>query len=177
MNVAAQVVVEVAMLAIFDALLSGFRAAAGRDGRILKTSFYGVALARGAAAGVLVVAANAMIVRGLVASAPAPSLTWQAVVEAGARSVSVFRFVALFAGFTIGAWFSPARELRILPTLLALGPLTLVRPLVIGGGLLYAVWPAVEWRVWAVALAAGASMLGIEWLLGVRYRNRWRRLV
>lgn len=177
MSVAARVVVEVAMLAIFDVLLSGFRAAAGRDGRVFKTPFYGIALARGAAAGVLVVAANAMIVGALVASAPVPSLTWQAVVEAGARSVSVFGFVALFAAFTIGAWFSPARELRILPTLLALGPLTLVRPLVIAGGLLYAAWPAVEWRVWAVAFAAGASLLGIECLLGVRYRNRWKFLV
>ena len=107
MNVAAQVVVEVAMLAVFDVLLSGFRAAAGRDGRILKTSFYGIALGRGVAAGVIVVAANAMIVRAFVATAPAPSLAWQAVVEAGARSVSVFRFVALFAGCTIAAWFSP----------------------------------------------------------------------
>ena len=177
MNVAAQVVVEVVMLAIFDALLSGFRAAAGRDGRILKTSFYGIALARGAAAGVIVVAVDALIVRAVVASAPAPSLTWQAVVEAGARSVSVFRFVALFAACTIAAWFSPAREFRMLPTLLALGPLTLIRPLVICGGLLYAAWPATDWRVWMVAVVAGSSMLGIEWILGLRYRNWWKRLV
>ncbi len=165
------------MLAVLDALLSGFRAAAGRDGRIVKVSFYAGALARAAAAGVIVVAANAAIVGGLVASAPEPAVTWQAVVEAGARSGSVFRFVAMFTVCAILAWFSRSPDMRILPTLLVLGPLTLVRPLVIGGGLLYAAWPAADWRVWAVALVAGASMLGVETILGLRYRNRWRRLV
>jgi hypothetical protein len=50
-------------------------------------------------------------------------------------------------------------------------------PLVIGGGLLYAAWPAGDWRVWAVAFLAGASVLGVERILGLRYRDRWRRLV
>ena len=171
------VAVEVAMLALLDVLLSGFRAAAGREGRINKVPFYAAALARAAAAGVIVVAANATIVGALVASAPEPPVTWQAVVEAGARSVSVFRFVGLFTLSAITAWFSRSPEVRILPTLLVLGPLTLLRPLVIGGGLLYAAWPAGDWRVWAVAFVGGVSMLGVETLLGLRYRHRWRLLV
>lgn len=170
------VALEIALLAILDALLSGFRAAAGREGRIGKETYYAVAVARGAAAGAIVVAVNAALAWALVAGAPDPPTTWQAVVEAGARSVAVFRFAALIAAVAIVYWFA-AGETRIVATLLLLGPLTLLRPLVITGVLLYAVASATDWRVWVVACVAGASMLGVEWILGLRYRNRWRCLV
>jgi hypothetical protein len=170
------VAVEIALLAILDALLSGFRAAAGREGRIGKETYYAGAIARGAIAGIIVVAVNAALTWALVASAPEPAITWRAVVDAGALSVSVFRFAALVAFLAIFYWFAGG-EVRIVPTLLVLGPLTLLRPLVIAGVLLYAVWPAADWRVWMVAFLAGGSMLGIEWILGLRYRNRWRFLV
>lgn len=172
------VAAQLAMLAMLDALLSGFRAAAGRDGRIVKVSFYGAALARGAVAGVILVAANAAIVGAIVASAPEPGGAWQGLVDAGGRSVSVF---AVFANVTLAAmlfWLGNRfPEQRILATVLVLGPLALVRPLVIGVGLLYGAWPSADWRVWMVALVAGASMLGVEAILGLRYRNRWRFLV
>jgi hypothetical protein len=171
------VAAQLAALALVDVLLSGFRAAAGREGRIVKVPFYCAALARAAAAGVILVAANTAIVGAIVASAPEPTAAWQALVEAGARSVSVFAVFATLAMAAILFWFSRFPDVRIVPTLLVLGPLTLVRPLVIGGGLLYAAWPAADWRVWAAALVAGVSMLGVETILGLRYRNRWRYLV
>ena len=74
-------------------------------------------------------------------------------------------------------WFAPVRELRIVPTLVVLGPLTLIRPLVVVGGLLYAVAGSASWRVWLAGVAAGASMIGIEHVLGRRYRRRWQRLL
>jgi hypothetical protein len=58
-----------------------------------------------------------------------------------------------------------------------LGPLTLLLPLVIGGGLLYVAVGAQDWRVWVTAAAAGVSIPGIEWALGRAYVDRWRRLV
>ena len=55
--------------------------------------------------------------------------------------------------------------------------MTLLRPLVIAGGLVYAAMDAPDMRVWIVAIVAGVSMLGIEWVLGRAYVDRWRRLV
>jgi len=170
-------VLALASLALFDALLCGFRAASGRDGRIDKPPYYRDALWRSAGAAIGAVGGNALLVAALVASAPGPAAAWQAFEQAGARCVDVF---GVFATLTLAAllfWFAPVRELRIVPTLLVLGPLTLVRPLVIGGGLLYAAWPAADWRVWVVALVAGATILGVETILGLCYRNRWRSLV
>lgn len=165
------------LLALFDVLLSGTRAAAGRDGRIAKPPYYREAGVRALWAGVLVVAGNAALVSVLVATAPAPDAAWEAMRHAGVRCVEVFGAFATLTLVAILFWFAPVRELRIVPTLVVLGPLTLVRPLVIVGGLLFAVADAPAGRVWVAAVAAGVSMLGIEAVLGWRYHDRWRRLV
>ena len=170
-------VLALAVLAVFDVLLSGTRAAAGRDGRIAKPPYYRAALARAAVASVLVLAANAALVIVLAATAPEPAVAWHDLLRAGGRCVEVFGAFATLTLVAILFWFAPVRELRIVPTLVVLGPLTLIRPLVIVGGLLFAVAGAASWRVWLAGVAAGASMIGIEFVLGRAYRGRWRRLV
>jgi hypothetical protein len=170
-------VVALSALALFDVLLSGTRAAAGRDGRIAKPPYYRAAGLRALAAGVLVIAANAALVAVLVATAPQPADAWPRMLQAGVRCVEVFGAFATATLIAILFWFAPVRELRIVPTLVVLGPLTLIRPLVVVGGLLYAVFDAVDWRVWLAGVAAGGSMIGIEFVLGRAYRGRWRRLV
>jgi hypothetical protein len=170
-------VVALATLALFDVMLSGGRAAAGRDGRIAKAPYYRAAVARSVPAGAAVIGANAGFVAVLVASAADPGRLWEALLQAGGRAVDVFGAFATLTFLAILFWFAPIRELRIVPTLLVLGPLTLIRPLVIVAGLVYASLGAHDWRVWLVAAVAGASMLGIERVLGARYRPRWQRLV
>jgi len=170
-------VLAIASLALFDVLLSGIRAAAGRDGRIAKPPYYRAALRQSLVAGMLVVGANALLVAALVASAPDPSMAWRDLLRAGVRCVEVFGAFATLTFVAILFWLAPVRELRILPTLVVLGPLTLLRPLVVVGGLLFAVASAPGWRVWAAGTAAGVSMIGIEHVLGRGYGDRWRRLV
>ena len=170
-------VVGLATLALFDVLLSGFRAAAGRDGRIAKPPYYRAALPRSLAAGVVVVGGNAALVAALVATSAEPAAAWDELLRAGARCVDVFGVFATATLIALLFWFAPIRELRIVPTLVVLGPLTLVRPLVIAGGLGYAVAGEPGWRVGLVALAAGASMLAVERVVGRHYADRWRRLV
>jgi hypothetical protein len=170
-------VLALASLALFDVLLSGTRAAAGRDGRIAKPPYYRAAAWRSLAAGVLVVSANAALVAALRASAPDPDGAWSDLLSAGVRCVKVFGAFATLTLIAILFWFAPVRELRIVPTLVVLGPLTLLRPLVIAGGLLFAVVGSSNWRVWLAGLAAGVSMIGIEHVLGRGYVDRWRRLV
>ena len=170
-------VLALASLAVFDVLLSGTRAAAGRDGRIAKPPYYRTAAWRALAAGGLVVAGNAALVAVLVATAAEPATAWAAMEQAGVRCVEVFGVFATVTLIAILFWFAPVRELRIVPTLVVLGPLTLIRPLVVVGGLLYAVAGSASWRVWLAGVAAGASMIGIEHVLGRRYRRRWQRLL
>jgi hypothetical protein len=170
-------VLALASLALFDVLLSGTRAAAGRDGRIAKPAYYRDAAWRSIVAGIVLVSANAAFVGALVATAPDPAAAWSDLVQAGARCVEVFGAFATLTLIAILFWFAPVRELRIVPTLVVLGPLTLVRPLVIVGGLLFAVAGASSWRVWLAGTVAGASMLAVEQVLGRGYVDRWRRLV
>jgi hypothetical protein len=173
-------VAALSALVLFDVLLSGTRAAAGRDGRIAKPPHYRAAGLRALAAGVVVVvvlAANAALVGILVATAPQPAVAWASLLQAGVRCVEVCGAFATLTLIAILFWFAPVRELRIVPTLVVLGPLTLIRPFVVAGGLLYAVSGTASWRVWAAAVSAGVSMIGIEFVLGRAYCGRWRRLV
>jgi hypothetical protein len=165
------------VLALFDALLSGFRAAAGRDGRIAKRAYYRVAIGRGALAGVAVVAANVALAAVLVTTAPEPAAAWRDLLRAGGHCVLVFGTFATVTLIALGFWFAPVMELRLVPTLLVLGPLTLIRPVVLVGGLVSAAIRVPTPRVWVAALAAGSSMLAIERWLGRGPAQRWRRLV
>jgi len=163
-----------AVLAAFDLTLAGFRAAAGRDGRIHKKQLLRGAMVRGALGGLALVTVHAAIVGVLVATGDAS--TWPAFVSAGRDAVIVFGVFATSTALALAFWFAPMQELRLIPTLVVLGPLTLLRPLVIAGGLAWAAVRSGEPRVWIVAAIAGISMLYAERLLGRPYRERWRRL-
>ena len=168
--------IAIAVLVLFDALLGGVRAAAGRDGGIAKPRTTalrsrgrpspddGHRRQRGAGSG----ARRRGVRSGRGLGRPC----------AGGRPLC--RGVRGFASVVLIAllfWFAPVRELRMIPTLTVLGPLTLLRPFVVAGGLLFAAAGASTWRVWLVAAVAGTSMLAFEHVLGRRYADRWRRLV
>jgi hypothetical protein len=163
-----------AVLAAFDLTLAGFRAAAGRDGRIHKKQLLRGAMLRGALGGLVLVAAHAVIAGVLVATGDAS--TWPAFVAAARDAVIVFGVFATSTALALAFWFAPMQELRLIPTLVVLGPLTLLRPLVIVGGLAWAAVRSSEPRVWILAAIAGIFMLSAERLLGRPYRERWRRL-
>jgi hypothetical protein len=163
------------VLAVFDFVLAGFRSAAGRDGRIRKMPMFRVAMLRGGVWGLAVVGVHAVVAGVLVASGDAT--TWPALVDAARDAVIVFGVFATATLLALGFWFAPMQELRLVPTLIVLGPLTLLRPLVIGGGLAWAAVRSPEPRVWILAGCAGISMLCAERLLGRPYRERWKRLL
>jgi hypothetical protein len=169
--------VALALLAVCDATLAGFRAASGRDGRIAKRRRSRLALIRGAAAGLAIVALNVALAFALVATASDPDATWRAFAAAGTDATWIFGAFATLTLAAIALWFVPIPEVRLLPTLVILGPLTLVRPLVICGGLAWAATRSTEPRVWIAAAAAGVSMLALEPLLARAYTAAWRRLL
>ncbi len=127
---------------------------------------------RSLVAGSLVVAGERRLGRSPRAQPrPIPRRPGADLLRAGVRCVEVFGAFATLTLIAILFWFAPLRELRIVPTLVVLGPLTLLRPLVIVGGLLLAVAGSPNWRVWLAGIAAGVSMIGIEHVLGRGYRG------
>ena len=165
------------LLAVFDGALSGFRAAAGRDGRIDKRPYYRRAIAHGARAGALVVVANVAVAAVLVGTSAAPGATWTEFLRAGTTCAWIFGGFATLTLAAIALWWSPIHEYRLLATVIVLGPLTLVRPIVIIAGLAIAAARAGDPRVWIMAALAGATVLGVEGLLGRAHVARWRQLV
>jgi hypothetical protein len=171
------IAVVLAVLAMFDLMLAGFRSAAGREGRLAKAAYFRAAVARGAWFAFAIVGAHIALAAVLVLTAPSPSTTWLELVAAGAVATYVLGAFATLTLLALLLWLSPIVEYRLLASILVLGPLTLVRPFVILGALLAACFVTHEPRVWIVAASAGTCMLAMEHVLARRYAERWRRLV
>lgn len=117
-------------LALLDATLSGFRAAAGTDGRIEKSAFYRRAMVRGFERGVvLCIALGALTLA--VAARPGGGAVYADLVAIGARMLPVFAVFGLLVGVALAVYASSRHEVRTLATVAILGPFTLARPAVI----------------------------------------------
>lgn len=171
------IAILLAILALFDALLAGFRAAAGRDGRIDKGPYFRLAIGRSAIGALALIALNVGVVTALVISAPDRAVAWAAMVHAGEISVWVFGGFATLTLAAFAFWFSPIPEYRLLSSIIVLGPLTLLRPLVIAGGLAFAASRVNEPRVWVAAAIACITMLAFERVIGRGHAQRWRALM
>lgn len=171
------IAVLLAVLAVFDCALAGFRAAAGRLGLIDKGRYYRSAIAAGILGGVIIVAINVGLTAAIVATSPEPDATWHELVRAGTTCVWFFGALATATMAAMALWFSPTAEIQLLATVIVLGPFTLIRPLIIAAGLGVAAARAHDVRVGLVAVAAGVTMLGFEYVLGRRYAGHWRQLV
>lgn len=165
------------VLALFDCLLGGFRAAAGRNGRLEKKAYYRQALVRAALAGALLVGVHVVLALVLVSTSSTPTATWSAFVAAAQLLVA---FYGAFAALTLLAfvfYFAPVGDFRALTSVIVLGPLTLFRPVVIGGGIAVAAAKATDPRVALLGCSAGLSMIFFEHLLGRAHRREWERLL
>lgn len=158
-----------ATLAFFDLLLACFRAFAGRDGRIAKRPLIAAALLRDARWAALLVAACAALVALLVYTASDPAAEWARFVAAGTGALAVFAAFATLIAAALALWLVPVHEIRILASITVLGPLTLIRPIILVGGLAWGAAQVNDPRVWIVAAIAAIAMLAFERLVGRRY--------
>jgi lysylphosphatidylglycerol synthetase-like protein (DUF2156 family) len=166
-----------AVLALFDLMLAGFRSAAGREGKVVKDAYFRAAIARGAWFALAIVGAHIALVTLLVLTAPSRHATWHELVTSGTVATYVLGGFATLTLLALLLWLSPVVEHRLLASILVLGPLTLVRPFVIIGALVAACLVTTDPRVWIVGASAGICMLAMERALARRYAERWRRLV
>ncbi|MFO0552324.1 MAG: Smr/MutS family protein [Polyangiaceae bacterium] len=172
MDATAWVPAAIVALALLDTTLSGFRAAAGCDGRIDKRAYYTSAMARGFGYGALLVATMGAATLAVVLGARDGAAIFSDLVGVGLRMLPVF---AAFGGLVLVAlavYAVSRHEVRTLATVAILGPFTLARPWVIAAA---SVWGAAGARHLAsvlLCLAASTGVLLAERRLGEHFKPR-----
>ncbi len=117
--------------AILDLTFAGFRAAAGRDGRIAKGGYYAGAMAKGALAGVFVALVMGLLTWGALSWAPDGVVLYSELNVIGAAMAKVFAGYAAVVSVALLVYTFARHEVRTLATVAILGPFTLARPLVV----------------------------------------------
>lgn len=149
--------VALVVLAGLDGMLSGFRSACGRDGRIRTRRRDLLAQARGlAVVTLLLLPAVALGARGLAAGDAA---AWRRAAQAMVASYLPFGALVLLA---LAAYATLTWERRFLATAVILGPGTFLRPLVAVGGGVLAVVRAGDGLVALGVVLAVAAVLAVE---------------
>jgi hypothetical protein len=145
--------------AVLDLTLAGFRAAAGRDGRIDKRAYYARAMLAGAGAGVVFSGVMGLVTWAALRRSPAPDALFAELVSIGERMAVVF---GGFAALVLAALFVYAvarHEVRTLATVSILGPFTLARPWVVAAAAALGVLPSRSAAAIALTLLACAGEL------------------
>lgn len=166
---AVAVPVVLASIAVIDGVLAGFRAAAGRNGRIRKRGYYLIAMRRGLATGAAVLGCLALVLGVVLATAPDPPTRYASLTRAGATMLWVIGpFAVVVLVSLLGYAVLPWRAATFL-MLLGLGPLTLVRPWVTVTAGLAAACAAPDLLTAGCTVLAGTSVLAVEPLV----HHRW----
>lgn len=116
-----------ASLAVVDAAFAGFRAAAGRNARIFKLAYYRRSVARGALAGLALVAVLGLLTVWTLARSPDPAAQYAELVRVGDRMLWVLGSYAALVSLALVVYFVADWDLRSLSTVAILGPFTLLR--------------------------------------------------
>lgn len=147
-------------LALVDGALLGFRAAAGRSGRLDKAAYYRRAVALGAGHAAAVTAGGVALALALAAYGGAG--TWASLVAAGRAAAAVYAAFAAVVLAALAVWAVPVTEVRTIASVTVLGPGTMLRPWVLVAGLAASVHAQPRWEVALLALYAAAGMLPLE---------------
>ncbi|WP_437812694.1 oxidoreductase [Sorangium sp. So ce1078] len=160
------------LLALVDAAFCGFRDAAGRNPRIEKRAYFLRAIRRGALTGLAAVAALAALTFAVLWLAPDPAGLWVDLLSAGTRMVLVYGAYATLVCAALLVYALPHHDVRVLASVMILGPFTMMRPWVLAAGALFAAQRAARAETAALALASALAIGLIERVLGRGRRGR-----
>lgn len=152
----------VALLAILDGLLVGFRAAAGKNGRIEKDAYYAAALKSALIHATLQVALLAGLAFVLAQSAPVPGNIWSDFLGAGKMVIWVFGPYAAIAMLGLAVFVVPSPDVRTLATVVVLGPFTMLRPALVVATLMATMAIYRSWQVAVMAIVSAIVLLSFE---------------
>jgi hypothetical protein len=158
------------LLAVFDAGLSGYRAAAGTNPLVRKQRFYARAVLKALVLGQIAVAISATFIAATVWLSAQPDALTLALTRAARYCLEVY---LVYAALTLAAFAFravPNRDLRSLSVILILGPFTLVRLPVAILGVLWALWNVARLEVALICAVTLGAMFSLEPIL-------WRSIV
>ncbi|ONF73759.1 hypothetical protein [Amycolatopsis keratiniphila] len=174
---AAAVPIVLGLLALVDSGFAGFRAATGRDARIVKRSYFLLAARRGLTGGAIGLGLLTLLIVVTLAGSADPGARYGELLHAGTRMLQVLApYASLVVASLLAYWLLPMRGSTFV-ILVGLGPFTLLRPLIVLGALVWSVAGSSDWLAWVVATAAAAGVLAVEPVVHRRwYRGRiWKR--
>lgn len=161
-------------LALLDATFAGFRAAAGRSGRIDKRAYLARALGGGLVAGALEVALLALATALALALSTDAARDFAELVRIGARLLVPFGVYAALVLAALVVYAVSRHEVRTLATVAILGPFTLLRPGLVVGAALFGVWGSTRAGPVALTALASLSVLATGVALDRRHGGRLR---
>jgi hypothetical protein len=155
------------ILALLDGLLCGARVAMGRSAVIRKRVYYVRAQIRGLV-GAQIVSAMALGALFLVSGQSAHRAALRGDLEAAAgRMLWIFLpYAALVLG-NILLRLLPSTDIRSATSVMMLGPLTAIRPLIMIAGVLYGISRSTLWETCVLGLFILALMLLLEFVLNL----------
>ena len=156
------------LLALLDGLLCGLRASMGRCPLIRKRNYYASAVFQGIV-GSQVVSALALIALLVTAAFSSHRVELREDLEVAAgRMLRVFVPYAALVLFNLALRLVPSTDVRSATSVLMLGPLTAIRPLVMIAGVLYGIFSSQLMETRLLGLSILALMLSLEFFLNRR---------
>ena len=156
------------LLALLDGVLCGLRASMGRNARIGKFWYYTWATIRGLVGAQIVstIALGALLLVAVIS--PNSGALRTDLEESAGRMLRIFLpYAALVLG-SLSLRAIPSTDIRSASSVMFLGPLTAVRPLVMIAGVGYGIFGSRLWETRVLGLIILALMLSLEFSL-----NRW----
>jgi hypothetical protein len=155
------------VLALLDGLLCGARVAMGRSAVIRKRAYYVRAQIKGLV-GAQIVSTIALGALLLVSMRSEHQATLRADLEAAAgRMLWIFLPYAALVMGNILLRLVPSTDIRSATSIMMLGPLTAIRPLIMIAGVLYGISRSTLWETRLLGLFILALMLSLEFVLNV----------
>lgn len=153
------------LLALLDAALAGYRAAAGRNALIDKRPYYRAAVLRGLGGGAVCLALTGAAAGLALAAAADRAALLRDFLAAGSSLARVYVPYAAAVGLAFAIFALPIGDTRILTSVIVFGPFTLVRPWVMAAGAALGVVTAPRPETALVVGVAVATLLGQERVL------------
>lgn len=149
-----------AALALVDAAFAGFRAYTGRDGRIRKTRHALLAARRGLVVGAPALTLGAAVAVTLLVGAADRGARYAELDAAAHRMLLFYAPYAMVVALSLACYLWGPFRAGTLAVVVGLGPLTLVRPLVVLAGAVAAAWGSLPAA--SVAAVAAVGVLLVE---------------
>ena len=159
------------LLATLDGALCGFRSSMGRYPYIHKIRVYTIAMLRGVLGAQIASWLSLLVLLGVMSVSEDRNALRQDLQNAAERMLWIFMPYAALVLFNLALRLVPSTDLRSATSVIFLGPLTFLRPLVMIAGVLFGIWRGQLRTTICLGLFVLLLMLSLEFALNL-YNGR-----